>query len=133
MRHPALAFAAAMFAMAAAGPAPAAGKVHNMLIYKVDSVSAQVTGRKLTISAKGAVSSGGWENPHLRARPQHAAESATLDVEFLATPPPEGAAVIRALLPVSATLTVTLPRYATTKVTVKAETNEATAAIQPGP
>lgn len=129
MRHPALAFATTALILAMSGPAPAAEKPRNTLIYKVDSVSAQVTGRKLTITASGAVRSGGWENPHLRVVPQRGTESQTLTVEFLADPPPADAAVIQALLPVSATTTIALPRKMTT-VTVKAETNTASAAVE---
>ena len=130
MRQPALALAAAAFFLAASGAAPAAQRDHNQPVYRVDSVSAHVTRRKLTISAKGAVKSGGWENPHLHVLHQTGSEPDTLQVEFLASPPAKTSAVIQALLPVSATITVALPRYATTKVTVKAETNSVTADIQ---
>jgi len=130
MRHAALALAAALLFLAGTNPAPAAGKVHNELVYRVDSVSAHVTGRKLAISAKGAVRSGGWENPHLHVLRQHGTEPDTLDVEFLASPPGKGTVVVQALLPVSATITVPLPRTATDKVVVKAETNSATAQIE---
>ena len=129
MRRSALAFAAAALVLTASTPALAGTAQRNTLIYKVDSATAQVTGRKLTITAQGAVSTGGWENPQLRVKPQRTPEADTLVVEFVATPPPQDAAVIQALLPVSATVTVGLPRYATTKVKVVAETNNVTADI----
>lgn len=129
MRRSALAFAAAALVLAASAPAWAAPAQRNTLIYKVDSATARVTGRKLTITAQGAVRTGGWENPQLRVKPQRIPETDTLVVEFVATPPPQDAAVIQALLPVSATVTVGLPRYATTKVKVVAETNDVTADI----
>jgi len=129
MRRTALALAATALSLALSAPAWAGASSRNTLIYKVDSASAQVTGRKLTISAKGAVRTGGWQDPQLRALPQRVPETDTLVVEFVATPPPKGAAVIQALLPIAATITIGLPRYATTKVKVVAETNAITAAI----
>lgn len=129
MCRSALAFAAIALSFAASAPAWAGASSHKTLIYKVDSAAAQVTGRKLTISAQGAVRTGGWQNPQLRALPQRIAETDTLVVEFVATPPPRDATVIQALLPVAATITVGLPRYATTKVKVVAETNAVTAEI----
>ena len=119
--------AALTFATAAqAAPVPTD---HNTLIYKVDSASAQVTGRKLTITAAGAVSTGGWHNAQLRIDPQHGPETDTLIVEFVGTPPPSGAAVIQALLPISTTVTVNLPRYPVNKVKLVAETNSLIAAV----
>ncbi len=137
MRHaiprPTLLLAAAALTICAIAPANAGVHVRNKLVYRVDSVHAKVTGRKLTITADGAVRTGGWQNPHLVARPQHQAEGDTLTVEFRATPPGKGMAVIQALLPVSATVTVKLPRYATTKVDVIAETNHVSAPITDAP
>ena len=129
MRRLAAILAAALMFGSAPALARGAGKPQNMRVFRVDSVSAEVTGRKLTIRASGAVRSGGWENPHLHVLRQHKPEGDTLEVEFLAAPPAKGSAVIQALLPVSATVTVGLPRYATTRVMVKAETNAATAEI----
>lgn len=129
MRPFAFTVAAIALSFAVSTPASAGRTSRNTLIYKVDSASAHVTGRKLTISAQGAVSTGGWQNPHLRALPQHEPETDTLVVQFVATPPPKNVAVIQALLPVSATVTIRLPRYATTKVKVVAKTNTVTTAI----
>lgn len=133
MRRMMFALAATALTLAATAPARAGAAAHALAVYKVDSVTAGVKGRKLTISATGAVNSGGWENPHLHALRQRHAETDTLVVEFLASPPPPNAAVIQALLPVSATITIGLPRYATTKVKVVAETNAMTADIQTKP
>lgn len=133
MRHQTMTLAAAALAGFALWTAPvtafAGAKSHTRLILKVDSVSAHVTGRKLVVTAKGAVSTGGWQNPQLRALPQRKADTDTLRIEFRASPPPPGVAVIQAILPVSATATFPLPRHATTKVTVKADTNAVTADI----
>ncbi|MBU6442647.1 MAG: hypothetical protein KGR48_01955 [Alphaproteobacteria bacterium] len=110
-------------------PTLAQKPARSVPIQKLDRVSAQVTGRKLFIHASGAVIGGGWTKPTLRIRPGRRAEADTLVVDFLATPPPQGAAVIQGQLPVSATLTTGLPRYATTKVTVVSATNSLTAPI----
>ncbi len=112
-----------------AAPVLAQKPARPLPIQKLDNVSAQVTGRKLVIRASGAVSGGGWTAPHLRVEPGHRAEAHTLVVDFLATPPPAGAAVIPGLLPVSATLTTGLPRYAVTQVKVQSATNSVVAPI----
>ena len=107
----------------------AAGKSQRVLVYRVDSATAEVEGHRLAITVKGAVRSGGWTRPQLHILPQRQAERDTLFAEFFANPPAPGAAVIQALLPVSAKATVHLPRYATTKVTVRAESNQVTVSI----
>jgi hypothetical protein len=129
MRLSALTVAAIALLAAQAGPVPA-GAARTKPVYKVDSASAHVAGRKLVISAKGAVRTGGWENPRLRARAQRVAETDTLVVDFVASPPRRNAAVIQAILPVSATVTVRLPRYATVQVKIVAETNSITVPIE---
>lgn len=133
MRPSAFATAAAVLWLAVSSPVLAGGHTSNIPIYKVDSATAQVTGHKLTISATGAVRTGGWQNPQLRVKPQHTPETDTLEVEFLATPPAKDATVIQALLPVSATITANLPRYATTKVKIIAESNDVTVPITNAP
>lgn len=120
-------------ALLMAVPALADGHAHSVSVYRVDHATAEVTGHKLTISATGAVRTGGWQNPQLRVKPQRAAETGILEVEFLATPPAKDAAVIQALLPVSATITVGLPRYATTNVKIVAESNDITVPIAKNP
>ena len=124
---------AAALTLATSAQAATVPTEHNTLIYKVDSASAQVTGRKLTITASGAVSTGGWHNVQLRIDPQRAPDTDTLIVEFVATPPPSGAAVIQALLPVSTTVTVNLPRYPVNKVKLIAQTNSLIAAVSTAP
>ncbi len=112
-------------------PAPVdAAATHAQRIYKVDRVSVSVQGRKMTVSAQGAVRSGGWENPHLHVK-AHAPESKTLVIEFLAVPPAKDEAVIQALLPVSATITTSLAPYGTTEIKVEAETNSQTVPYTP--
>lgn len=119
---------AAMLPLLAA-PAFAQKPARPVPIQKLDRVSTQVTGRKLIIRASGAVNSGGWTAPHLNVGPHRRAEANTLVVDFLATPPPAGAAVIQGLMPVSATLTTTLPRYGVTQVKVQSATNSIAAPI----
>lgn len=116
-------FAVAAILPLLATPVLAQKPAQSVLIQRLDNVSAQVTGRKLVIRASGAVTSGGWKAPHLRVEPGRRAEAKTLVVDFLATPPPAGAAVIQGLLPVTATLTTSLPRYAVTQVKVQSATN----------
>jgi len=100
-------------------------------VYKVDHVSVSVEGRKMTITATGAVRSGGWDNPRLHIKDARAPEAHTLVIEFLATPPSRKEAVVQALLPVSATLTTGLAPYGTTEIKVEAETNSQTAPYAP--
>ena len=118
--------ACAFFAFANVGPAAAAGPKP---IYKVDSVAASIQGKKLTIIAAGAVSTGGWSKARLRLKP-HKPEADTLEYEFVATPAPD-AMVVQALIPVSATLVTKLPPYGVTRVKINAETDSATANITP--
>ena len=129
MRRSVFTVAAAALLLAASGPALAGRPARGALIHKVDSVTALVTERKLTISATGAVASGGWKAPYLRVKAQRGAEAHTLVVRFLATPPAKGTAVIQGFLPVAASLTLSLPRYATTDVKVVAQTNAVTVPI----
>jgi hypothetical protein len=52
-----------------------------------------------------------------------AAEVATLEVEFVATPPRHRAAVAHAILPVGARLAARLPHYGVVQVKVVSQTN----------
>jgi hypothetical protein len=108
-----------------------AAATRAQLVYKVDHVSVTVQGRKMTITATGAVKSGGWENPRLHIKEVRAPEAHTLVIEFLATPPAKDEAVVQALLPVSATLTTGLAPYGTIEIKVEAETNSQTAPYAP--
>jgi hypothetical protein len=117
--------ACAFSAFANVGPAAAAGPKP---IYKVDSVAASIQGKKLTIIAAGAVSTGGWSKARLRLKP-HKPEADTLEYEFVATPPAPDATVVQVLIPVSATLVTKLPPYGVTQVKVDAETNNTAAEV----
>jgi hypothetical protein len=120
--------AAAVLGLAAATAtaAPATPK----MIYKVDVVTVKTLGKSIMVTATGAVNSGGWTLPHLRARDIHRPESDTAIVEFVATPPPPGAVVVQALIPVSASAQFPLPRYGTVQVQVVAESNSVTAPVR---
>jgi hypothetical protein len=100
-----------------------AAAARAQLIYKVDHVSVSVAGKKMTVTATGAVKTGGWENPHLHVKEFRTPEANTLVIEFLAVPPSKDETVIQALLPVSAVLTTSLPPYGTTEIKVEAESN----------
>jgi hypothetical protein len=102
-------------------PASAAEK----RVYRVDSVIATMQGGTITIQAKGAVQSGGWKKPRLRLT--HT-EAHTLAVEFVAQPPEAGAAVIEALLPITANLQVKAP-HDTLAVRATADANEMTTQV----
>jgi len=108
-----------------------AAAARAQLVYKVDHISVSIEGRKMTITATGAVRSGGWENPRLHIKEVRIPEAHTLVIEFLATPPSKDEAVIQALLPVSATLTAGLAPYGTTEIKVEAETNSQTVPYTP--
>jgi hypothetical protein len=116
--------------LSALAAATATGAVAGArLIYKVDRVTATTFGRHLIVSASGAVRSGGWTSPRLHMKEIHIPESDTEVIEFLATPPAENMVVIQALLPVSVTTKLPLPRYGSVQVKVVAETNSVTAPI----
>ena len=124
----ALIIAAVLSALTAATATSAAAA--QKLIYKVDQVTATTVGNRLVVTATGAVNSGGWTSPRLHLKEIHMPESDTEVIEFLATPPRADAVVVQALLPVSVTAKLSLPRYATVQVKVVAETNSVTAPIR---
>ncbi len=97
-------------------------------IYKVDTVSATTDEGKLVVTAHGAVSSGGWSNPHLRQKSSKDAH--VMAFEFVAVPPPPDAAVIQALVPVAAKATVPAARIS--EIRVDAESNDAAIAVPDG-
>lgn len=117
--------ACVFFAFANVGPAAAAAPKP---IYKVDSVAASVQGKKLTIIAAGAVSTGGWSKARLRLKP-HKPEADTLEYEFVATPPAPDAMVVQVLIPVTTTLVTKLPPYGVTQIRVDADSNSTTVEI----
>ena len=93
------------------------------LVYRIDRAAAMIEHNRLVITARGAVSTGGWANPLLRLREASAREAATLEVEFVATPPRHRAAVAQAILPVSARLAARRPRQGVVQVKVVSQTN----------
>ena len=96
------------------------------LVYRIDRATATIAQSRLVISARGAVSTGGWMKPLLRLREAFGGEAATLEVEFVATPPRHRAAVAQAILPVSARLAARLPRYGVIQVKIVSQTNVVT-------
>jgi len=99
------------------------------LVFRIDKISAMVDGSTLTIDASGAVQSGGWSRPRLRAKPS-APEAPVLQVEFVADPPSPKRIVINELLPIRAEFRGPLPKYGTVAVTVGSQTNEITTQIR---
>jgi hypothetical protein len=93
------------------------------LVYRIDRATATVAHNRLVISARGAVSTGGWMRPLLRLREASAGEMATLEAEFVATPPGHRAAVAHAILPVSARLAAPLPHTGAVRVKIVSQTN----------
>jgi hypothetical protein len=67
--------------------------------------------------------------PLLRVREASAREAATLEVEFVATPPRHRAAVAHAILPVSARLAALLPHTGVVQVKIVSQTNSVTVPI----
>jgi hypothetical protein len=107
--------------LACAKPALAADR----RVYKIDSVIATLKKGTLTIQAKGAVQGGGWKNAHLRV--VHG-DRHSIMLEFIATPPPPGMAVIEGLVPVSATAEIRTRNRVET-VHAAADANEITAQV----
>jgi hypothetical protein len=99
------------------------------LVYRIDRATATIAHNRLVISARGAVSTGGWMKPLLRLREAFGGEAATLEVEFVATPPRHRAAVAQAILPVSGRLAARLPRYGVIQVKIVSQTNSVTVPI----
>ena len=120
MRH--VPFSALALLLLTALPALAAPEKR---VWRVDSVIATQAGGTVVVEVKGAVQSGGWSRPRLKAG--HG-DARTLVVEFLAQPPSPGTVVIEGLLPVTARITINAAHGA---VAVKAlgQANEVTAQI----
>lgn len=89
-------------------PAPVLAAVTaEQPVSRVDSVIATEKDGRLTIQAKGAVTSGGWQHAALRpVRSTSPGDAHVLVLDFVAVPPDPDEAVIPGLLPVSATITV---------------------------
>ena len=116
-----------------AGSAWAADRAadQDVLVYRIDSVSASVEHNRLVVHARGAVKSGGWTAPRLRIESVGTPQDRTLVIGFMAVPPPRGSAVIQALLPVAADLATRLRRPPAGAVRVVSETNDVTTQILP--
>jgi hypothetical protein len=99
------------------------------LVYRIDLATAMIARNNVVITARGAVSTGGWMKPLLRVRETSVREAATLEVEFVATPPRHRAAVAHAILPVSARLAARLPHYGVVQVKIVSQTNSVTVPI----
>ncbi len=100
------------------------------LVYRVDTVTAVIENRKLVVDANGAVQSGGWLHPRLRAK-HSPREAPVLVLEFVADPPRPKQVVIEALLPVKVHLATGLPHYGTVAVEIVSRSNEITTQIIP--
>ena len=113
-----LAFAIAC-ARFGASPALAADK----RVLRIDSLIASQKKGVISLTAKGAVQSGGWTSPRLHVVRR---DSRTLTVEFLATPPPPGMTVIDAVVPVTADAQI---KGRASSVHVLADQNEITSQV----
>jgi hypothetical protein len=126
------AFLVAGLCLAVVGDTCAAGAPRSRLVYRVDRVSAEVQNNILVVNVSGAVRSGGWHRPRLRAKPSPP-EAPILELEFYADPPPAKHVVIQELLPISTELKMGLPKYGTVGVSVSSETNEIATQIRVTP
>jgi hypothetical protein len=98
-------------------------------VFKVDGVTITVTPKhRLIVTANGAVRSGGWSNPQLRAG-KHGEDPHTLVFDLVANPPPKNAIVIEAIMPVQASESIAMPPSSITQIKVNSETGSATATI----
>jgi hypothetical protein len=115
--------------LALALSAPASARPRAQLVYRIDSVSAAIVDGRLVVDVSGAVSSGGWKKPKLRAKPS-APEAHVLQMDLIAEPPSPKRVVIQALLPVHAEAKLPLPKYGIVAVSAASQTNEVTAEIR---
>ena len=98
------------------------------LVYRVDQATAVKDGQYLVVRVKGAVRSGGWENPRLVVRRSIGTKS-DLEVKFVATPPEHVHAVVQSLVPMSASMKTRAPGKSVAAVRIVSETNSVTAQI----
>lgn len=99
------------------------------LVYRIDRATATIAHHSLVVTARGAVSTGGWIRPSLRVREAYAPDAAALEVEFVATPPRHRAAVAHAILPVSARFAARSPHTGVVQVKIVSQTNSVTVPI----
>ncbi|MFO1249023.1 MAG: hypothetical protein U1E93_12600 [Alphaproteobacteria bacterium] len=92
-------------------------------VLRIDSLTASQKDGAILVQAKGAVSSGGWTKPHLHV--VHG-DGHSIQLEFLATPPPPGMVVIDGLVPVTANLSI---KGRATSIHVQADENEITSQV----
>jgi hypothetical protein len=92
-------------------------------VLRIDGLIASQKKGVISLTAKGAVQTGGWSKPRLHV--MHG-DGRTITVEFLATPPPAGMTVIDALVPVTAEAHV---KGRASSVHVVAEENEITSQV----
>ena len=119
---------AVFLALHLTGLACAAAPEHP--VARIDQLTATEKNDHLTIEAQGAVTGGGWSHPMLRlARSSQATDAHVLVMEFVAEPPTANVAVIPGLLPVSAALSLKVPRKGLVSVRVMAGENDITTHI----
>ncbi|HKD46370.1 MAG TPA: hypothetical protein VKB67_01670 [Rhizomicrobium sp.] len=97
-----------LMAVLLALPLPAMAAIApGQLVSRVDSVIATEKGGRLTVQAKGAVTSGGWKRAALKpVKSVTAADAHVLVLNFVAEPPQPTDAVIPGLLPVAAAISL---------------------------
>jgi hypothetical protein len=98
-------------------------------VYRIDSCAATINGNQISIIASGAAATGGWSNPQLRQRKAPRGEKNTLVFELVATPPPIKKVVVQVLVPVTAKLTMHIPRGPVKQIEVYAEMNSSIAQV----
>ena len=120
--------AAAILAILAATPLSAhAQSPAYVPVLRLDNVTlANAPKHRLVITVKGAVHSGGWSKPDLRAGKR---DGDTLVFDLVAIPPPKNATFIEAVMPIQASETIAMPPQEITQIKVISETNSATAPI----
>jgi hypothetical protein len=120
---------AASLSLFLAIPAEAARPIGaaDRLIYKVDSVIATVANGRVSIQAKGAVTSGGWKEVRLKVA-HYPVDPHTIVVDFVALAPAANARVIQGLLPVGANIVLPMHSGVVT-VRVISDANEMTTQI----
>ena len=99
-------------------------------VYRVDQATAVIDGSHLVVTAKGAVRTGGWEHPRLIVR-RTVRTPGDVEVEFVASPPEDSAAVVQSIVPMNVSMKTRLPKTGVAAVRVVSETNSVTAEIIP--
>lgn len=90
-------------------------------VLRVDNVTlADAPKHRLIITVKGAVRSGGWSKPDLRAGKR---DGDTLVFDLVAMPPPKNATFIEAVMPVQASETIAMPQQSITQIKIVSEMN----------